>query len=52
LVWLEDRTAPEAAQALGIPVAAVYVAKSRVLKELRAEILLLAEDVPPFVPLD
>jgi RNA polymerase sigma-70 factor (ECF subfamily) len=49
LVWLENRPAPEAATTLGVPVAAVYVAKSRVLKQLREEILLLAEDVPPYV---
>jgi RNA polymerase sigma-70 factor (ECF subfamily) len=50
LSWLEDRPAPEAAAAAGVPVAAVYVAKSRVLKQLREEVLLLAEDVPEFVP--
>jgi hypothetical protein len=30
----------------------VYAARSRVLKRLREEILLLAEDVPHCVPLD
>jgi RNA polymerase sigma-70 factor (ECF subfamily) len=45
LVWLHDRPAPEAARELGLSVAAVYVAKSRALKELREEILMLAEDI-------
>src|SRR5262249_26317948 len=51
LTWLEDRPAPEAAAELGLPVGAVYVAKSRVLKRLRDEVLILAEDLPQFVPL-
>jgi RNA polymerase sigma-70 factor (ECF subfamily) len=46
LVWNKDRPAPEVARELGVPVAIVYVAKSRVLKRLREEMLLLAEDVP------
>jgi RNA polymerase sigma-70 factor (ECF subfamily) len=46
LVWNRDRPAPEVARELGVPVATVYVAKSRVLKRLREELLLLAEDVP------
>jgi len=50
-VWLEDRPAPEAARELGLPVEGVYVAKSRVLKQLREEILTLAEDMPQIVPL-
>jgi RNA polymerase sigma-70 factor (ECF subfamily) len=51
LVWLRDCAVGDAAQRLGIPVAAVYVAKSRVLKELRKEILILAENIPGLVPL-
>jgi RNA polymerase sigma-70 factor (ECF subfamily) len=51
LVWLHDRSAAAAADELGVPIAAVYVAKSRVLKALRAEVLALAEDVPHLVPL-
>jgi RNA polymerase sigma factor (sigma-70 family) len=50
LTWVEDRPAAEAAAAAGLQVAAVYVAKSRVLKQLRDEVLLLAEDIPEFVP--
>jgi RNA polymerase sigma-70 factor (ECF subfamily) len=45
-VWRQGRPAPEVAAELGLPIDAVYSAKSRVLKRLREEILLLAEDVP------
>ncbi len=51
LEWLGDRPAAEVARTLGVAVTAVYVAKSRVLKRLREEVLLLAEDVPQRVPL-
>jgi RNA polymerase sigma-70 factor (ECF subfamily) len=51
-VWLEDRPAAEVAREVGIPVERVYVAKSRVLKQLREEVLLLAEDLPQLAPLD
>ena len=44
--WLKDCSAAEAAAALGLPITAVYVAKSRVLKRLREEVLMLAEDFP------
>jgi RNA polymerase sigma-70 factor (ECF subfamily) len=50
-VWLESRPAAEVARELDVPLDAIYVAKSRVLKRLREEILLLAEDLPQFVPL-
>jgi RNA polymerase sigma-70 factor (ECF subfamily) len=50
LVWNRGRPAPEVARELGVPVATVYVAKSRVLKRLREEMLLLAEDVPCLNP--
>jgi RNA polymerase sigma-70 factor (ECF subfamily) len=50
-VWLDGRAAPEVAAELGQPVEAVYVAKSRVLKRLQEEVLLLAEDLPHVVPL-
>lgn len=50
-VWFDQRPASEVAEGVGLPVAAVYVAKSRILKRLREEILLLAEDLPHFVPL-
>jgi RNA polymerase sigma-70 factor (ECF subfamily) len=47
-VWIEDRTPEAASQILGIPVEKIYVAKSRVLKRLREELLLLCEDIPNF----
>jgi len=50
--WLESRPALETASELGLTIDAVYAAKSRVLKRLRKEILMLAEDLPQFVPLD
>jgi RNA polymerase sigma-70 factor (ECF subfamily) len=50
-VWLADVPASQVALELDIPVDAVYVAKSRVLKQLRRETLRLAEDLPRFVPL-
>jgi RNA polymerase sigma-70 factor (ECF subfamily) len=46
LVWLEDRTPAAAAAELGVPIEAVYVAKSRALKALRAVVLELADDLP------
>jgi RNA polymerase sigma-70 factor (ECF subfamily) len=51
MVWLENRPSAEVACVLGMPVSAVYVAKGRVLRRLREEVLLLAEDVPHLVPL-
>lgn len=45
-VWLHDRPVLEVAKELGIPATSVYVAKSRVLKRLREEILELAEGIP------
>ena len=50
-VWLLNKPAQELATELGLHVEMVYVAKSRVLKRLREEILLLAQDIPAFVPL-
>ncbi|MCI0463126.1 MAG: sigma-70 family RNA polymerase sigma factor [Gemmataceae bacterium] len=44
LAWVEDRPVAEVASTLGVPPSFVYVAKSRVLKRLRAEVLQLAED--------
>jgi RNA polymerase sigma-70 factor (ECF subfamily) len=46
LVWLADRPAPQVAREIGVSVEKVYVAKSRVLKRLREEVLLLGEDMP------
>jgi RNA polymerase sigma-70 factor (ECF subfamily) len=51
-VWLDNVPGPAAARELDVPIEAVYVAKSRVLKRLKEEILLLAEDLPHCVPLD
>jgi len=45
-VWLEGRPALEVAEAVGLPIDAVYLAKSRVLRRLREEVMLLAEDFP------
>lgn len=42
--WLDDQSAVTVADELGIPIHSVYVAKSRVLKRLREEVLLLADD--------
>jgi RNA polymerase sigma factor (sigma-70 family) len=47
-VWIEDRTPEAASEILGVPVEKIYVAKSRVLKRLREELLLLCEDIPNF----
>ena len=49
-VWLEDRSAAETAAEMGISLQAVYVAKSKVLKRLEAEVIELAEDVPLAAP--
>ncbi len=46
LAWLEDRPALDVANQLDIPIESVYVAKSRVLKRLEAEVLTLAADLP------
>jgi hypothetical protein len=43
--------ARQPAHELQVPIDVVYVAKSRVLKKLREEILALAEDLPQCVPL-
>ena len=51
MVWIENKPAAEAASALGMTPSALYVSKWRVLKRLREEILLLADDVPHLVPL-
>jgi RNA polymerase sigma factor (sigma-70 family) len=50
--WLRRDSAPDVARELGIAIESVYVAKSRVLKRLREEILILAEDLPQFTPLN
>ncbi len=45
-LWLADKLPNEVAVAFGMNVGAVYVAKSRVLKRLRAEVLMLSDDLP------
>ncbi len=49
-VWLRHESAPEVARRLGVPVESIYVAKSRVLKRLRQEIHVLADDLPLHLP--
>ncbi|MFI5460593.1 MAG: RNA polymerase sigma factor [Isosphaerales bacterium] len=51
-VWLDDRASSDVARDLALPIEAVYLAKSRVLKRLRDELMLLAEDLPHYVPLN
>jgi DNA-directed RNA polymerase specialized sigma24 family protein len=46
LTWIEDCPPAEAAAKLEIPPSRVYVAKARILKRLREEVQLLAEDIP------
>ena len=46
LAWVQGETAPKVAAELSVPVESVYVAKSRVLKRLREEVVTLAEDYP------
>jgi RNA polymerase sigma factor (sigma-70 family) len=50
LTWLAGRPAQEVAAEVGLAIDAVYAAKSRVLKRLREEVLLLAEDLPQLFP--
>jgi RNA polymerase sigma-70 factor (ECF subfamily) len=50
-VWLHNRESDQVARDLALPIEAVYLAKSRVLKRLREELMILAEDVPQYVPL-
>jgi RNA polymerase sigma-70 factor, ECF subfamily len=49
-VWIETQSPTQAAAELGISVEKTYVAKSRVLKRLQAELLVLCEDIPLFAP--
>ncbi len=50
MVWRDSRPAVEVAQLLDVPIHTVYAAKSRVLKRLWAEVLVLAEDLPYQLP--
>lgn len=45
-VWQHDRPARDVARELDLPIDKVYAAKARVLKRLREEVLMLAEDLP------
>jgi RNA polymerase sigma-70 factor (ECF subfamily) len=49
--WIAGAEPRTVATDVGLAIDQVYAAKSRVLKSLRAQILMLAEDLPPFVPL-
>ena len=51
LTWVDGEPAASAARALGISVDTVYVAKSRILKRLREEVLALADELPVYSPL-
>jgi len=46
LLWFENRPAAEVAKELNLAVDRVYEAKARVLRRLREEVLLLAEEAP------
>jgi RNA polymerase sigma factor (sigma-70 family) len=48
-VWLDSQPVAETATELNLSLMTVYSAKSRILKRLREEIQLLAEDIPQFV---
>jgi RNA polymerase sigma-70 factor (ECF subfamily) len=50
-VWLNNRPSHDVASELALSIEAIYLAKSRVLKRLREELIILAEDVPQYVPL-
>jgi RNA polymerase sigma-70 factor, ECF subfamily len=50
--WINGVDAQQVAIEVGLAIDQVYAAKSRVLNRLRDEVLMLAEDLPPFVPLD
>jgi RNA polymerase sigma-70 factor (ECF subfamily) len=47
-VWLAGAAAPQVAREVGLPIARVYEAKSKVLKRLRVEISVLTDEVPFF----
>ena len=44
MTWLNNQPAAEVALILGLPIHTVYVNKSRVLKQLEAEVRALADD--------
>ena len=45
-LWFEEKPPGEVAAAFGTSVGSAYVAKSRVLKRLRTEVLMLSDDLP------
>ena len=45
-IWVENRPATEVAEQLQIPIHSVYVNKSRVLKRLETEFLMLSDEYP------
>jgi RNA polymerase sigma-70 factor (ECF subfamily) len=51
-VWIDGQAPLQAARELGIPIDAVYLAKSRMLRRLRDEVVAIAEDMPIYAPLD
>ncbi len=48
--WLGRKPAADVAASLGLPIHSVYVNKSRVLKRLESEVLMLADEFLPFEP--
>jgi RNA polymerase sigma-70 factor (ECF subfamily) len=52
LLWIQNQPGAIASEALGMSIDSVYVAKSRVLKRLKQEVLELAEDLPCFETLE
>jgi RNA polymerase sigma-70 factor (ECF subfamily) len=46
LLWIQNHAGAAAAKALELSIDSVYMAKSRVLKRLKEEVLSLAEDLP------
>jgi RNA polymerase sigma-70 factor, ECF subfamily len=46
LTWLQNLPAAEASEQLGLPIHAIYVNKSRVIKLLESEVRSLADDFP------
>jgi len=45
-LWIENESPNEVASSMQINIGSVYVAKSRVLKRLRSEVLMLSDDLP------
>lgn len=45
-LWLADKSPEEVARSFQTRIGSVYVAKSRVLKRLRAEVVMLSDDLP------